>query len=96
VGEGLLEEDGTEGFVVDECALLGEEPVEGAPVMVGEAKGKEGLGYGAPGEAQEVAEEEGLGPLGGRCAPGRRPGDGRAANGVGSRAGGLASGGKCW
>jgi hypothetical protein len=60
VGQGLKEEAFGQRFVVD--AGRSEEAVEGALVGVREAEGQEGLGNGAPGESEEVAEYEGLRP----------------------------------
>jgi hypothetical protein len=40
---------------------LVEEAVEGAPVVVREPEGDEGLGDGAPREGEELPEDEGLG-----------------------------------
>jgi hypothetical protein len=57
VGQGLAEEAAGQFLVVD--ARLAEEAVEGAPVVaLGEAQGQEGLGDGAPGEGEEMSEDE--------------------------------------
>jgi hypothetical protein len=65
--ERLAEEASAQPLVV--YAGGSEEPVEGAPVVVGEAEGEEGLGDGAPGKAGEVAHKEGLRPEEGALLP---------------------------
>lgn len=61
MGQGLAQEAPAQGFVFVVHAGLVEEAVEGAPVVVvGKAQGHKGLRDGAPGEGEEVTEDEGL------------------------------------